>query len=289
MAEGKPRLRPAHVGRDRDARAFRPAARWRWALLVLGLAGGIGGAFWMRHVHQVATVRASIADLHRDAIVPAAARVEAFRAKIEGWVMEAAKAEPEAWADPSLDLAALHAAQGAYLRVPAKAAQSSDTLARAALQMGPDAITRCLGISPISLRGLYVGLGFLSPHWMTDVDRTDGLMRLRVLENQLGRHVQRDLPLLLHAIDSDYFLLVLQHGEHRAEGPVDVFLWDLRRDRPLLRARTEPRGLLLPVRVEMDGAPLSARSKADPRSAGANDCAIASQVQAVARAAGDGP
>ena len=60
---------------------------------------------------------------------------------------------------------------------------------------------------------------------------------------------KRDLPNLMAQIDSDYFLLVLQRGESRREEPVDVFLWDLRKDILLLSMRTVANGKLVPVRL----------------------------------------
>jgi hypothetical protein len=254
--------------------------RWRWAALLVVVVGLIGGMFWWRHARQVEQLRSGMEQLHRERVAPAAARIGEFRHRLEGWITTAATKEPEPWADPDLKISDLHGAQGVYLRIPADAARSPEAIRQAAREMQPDAITRCLGLNPISLRGMYERLEFLSPRWVDRIHTEDRVMRLRVLEDQLGRHVRRDLPVLLHTLESDYFLLTLQHGPTRAEGPVDVFLWDLKGGRPLLRTRTESKGILLPVRVDMGDAP-GTTGKLDPRTAGANDCSIASQVKSL--------
>ena len=83
-------------------------------------------------------------------------------------------------------------------------------------------------------------------------------------------------------MQADWFLLVLQQGENRRDHPVDVFLWDLRRNRQLLRARIQGHGLLVPVRLAFEGqTPAPASGRPQVRSGAANDCSIASQIRAL--------
>ena len=130
--------------------------------------------------------------------------------------------------------------------------------------MVPDAITRCLGIAPASARGLWEAGSLLMPEWLASVRSADGMMRLRVLDDELARRASRDLPALMSMLEAEYFLLVLEHGETRRNGPVDVFLWDLERGDRVLSLRTEASGFLLPVRIAMPGAE---RTTARPREA----------------------
>jgi hypothetical protein len=249
--------------------------------LVVVLLGAVAGAFYLQHVRQVERLRTGMERVHREQVTPAAGRILPFVDKLEQWTVAAAtEGAPEPWADPALRFAGLHDAQGVYLRLPAEAARSRQGIRQAAREMGRDAITRCLGIEPIPLRGLYDRTDFLSPRFLDGLHLENRVMRLRVMEDQLARHVRRDVPLLLHTVRSDYFLLVLQHAERRAEGPVDVFLWDIKRDRPLLRTRVESKGILLPVRVDMGGAK-GPRTKPDLKSPGAQDCSIAAEVKAL--------
>lgn len=274
------RLKPARLASRKEGSPFKEGLPWKWILLGGGFAVVLGLFFWLRQSNRAETLRRDMHALHGEVVAPAAERVNGFRHRLERSVQQAAEEEPEPWVDPRLDLSGLHGAQGLYLRIPAEDAQSPDRLADAARAMGEDAFARCMGLSPISVRGLYERLGFLSPEWLEQVDEADGLMRLRVLDDELARHVKRDLPILLHMTRSDYLLLVLEHGT-KGDDPVDVYLWDLRDDQPLLRTRVQAEGALLSARISMGDAPRRA-AEATSQSGGARECAIAAEVKALA-------
>jgi len=149
--------------------------------------------------------------------------------------------------------------------------------------MGADALIRCLGIAPASARGLYQAGAFLTQAWVDEARTTPERIRLRVLDEQLARSVQVDVPAIATLLSAQYFLLVIQQGQSRRDAPVDVYLWDLREDRPLLRARVQGRGLLLPVRLRFDGVAPAPRPETPPsvHSIGAFDCSIAAQIKAL--------
>ena len=221
--------------------------------------------------------------LHESELSEVSERYLGFRRRLEELVMQAHEAgEPESWADPRLNISGLRSGEGLYLRIPADWADSSERIEGAALAMERDAITRCLGLAPASVRGLYEKGFFLTPEWVDQVRNEDSMMELRVLDDQLGRHIQVDAPVVLSMMQADWFLLVLQQGESRRDAPVDVYLWDLRRSRQLLRARIQGRGLLVPVRLRFEGTnPAPAPGRPDVRSGGATDCSIASQIRAL--------
>jgi hypothetical protein len=93
--------------------------------------------------------------------------------------------------------------------------------------------------------------------------------------------VQVDVPVVVSMLQADWFMLVLQQGENRRDAPVDVFLWDLRRNRPLMRARIQGRGLLVPVRAHFEGVPSAPAAHRSLTSGAAQDCSIASQIRAM--------
>jgi hypothetical protein len=87
----------------------------------------------------------------------------------------------------------------------------------------------------------------------------------------------------LSTLQTDWFLLVLEQGAERRSAPVDVFLWDLKRDQKLLATRVQARGALMPMRVRSSGAPAAPRVTADDLDgSGATDCSIASQIKELA-------
>ncbi len=274
-------LEPAQY-EEQERRAFAPKTPWRWIFAIAGGLAFIAGYYNWRERSKAAATQSGIEASHRAHVVPVRERVNTFRERIESWVIEAAAEAPETWAHPQLNLAGLHRAQGIYLRIHASEAIDAASIMNAARGMDPDAITRCLGLSPTSLKGFYDRVEYLAPEWLEEVEAAaDDNLRLRMYEEQLRVRVERDLPLMLDSARSDYFLLVVQHGDNRRAHPVDVFLWDLRRGEALLRTRTRARGALIPVRVALGNTPAGTARPPAQRS-GVTDCSIASQVRAAA-------
>ena len=176
----------------------------------------------------------------------------------KGWnvgFQQAAQQVPETWATPHLELSSLSRKQGIYLRIHESQAEESISIREAAQTMQPDAITRCLGLSPVSLKAFYDRVNYLDPQWLNSVEQAEQVLELQVLKEQLQNRIEHDFPLMLDIAQSDYFLLVVQHGENRREHPVDVYLWDLRKQEQLLRVRTRARGTLIPVRIALGNNP----------------------------------
>ena len=272
-------LEPARPG-DEGKPEYAPRFPWRWVVLGLVAFGVLGGGYYLREQSKQAALREQIQQAYDQQLGQVVDRYRGFRSKLEGWVTEAGEAgEPERYVDPRLRIAALHSGQGLYLRLSGEQAKTPEGIAEGALAMEQDAITRCLGISPISIRGFYEKGDFLMPGWIDRAEDADGMMRLRVIDDELARYSDRDLPAIMNAMQSQYFLLVIDRGETRNTGPVDVYLYDLRGDRRLLAVRTEPEGILIPVRVNVEGAPPSPRIAPRFDSPGAAECSIAAQVK----------
>jgi hypothetical protein len=265
---------------------YMPKIRWG---LVLGIIASIVLAvsfYRAREGQRSDELRRQLLESHERELSTIAERYQAFRSRIERWTIEAATAgEPEQLVDPRLRIAGLHDGEGLYLRLLASDATSPEGVARGATSMETDALTRCLGIAPMSTRGLYEHGEFLMPEWVEGVRDERDFLRLRVLDEQLAGHISADLPVIATLMQAEYFLLVLQQGENRRDAPVDVYLWDLREERQLLAARIQARGVLLPVRIRslVPEAPVAPAPEAPPSmtSGGAHDCAIASQIKAL--------
>ena len=105
---------------------------------------------------------------------------------------------------------------------------------------------------------------------------------LSALENEMKRRTEQDLAASTTAFSADYLLTVLEHGDSRAESPVDVFLWRLSADGDelLLSARVTSRGVLVPARIALPGVEVG-RAQPLRSSAIADDCSIASQLKAL--------
>lgn len=285
-APEKPALKPARPEPDEQGEraSYMPRLPWRWIVLFGGLLALVYGGYQVRERQRADALRAQLLDTYQGNLQGLSDRYVAFRERIERWTIEAAEAgEPEQWVDPRLRISGLHAGEGLYLRLPATHAVDAEHIEGAALSMQTDALTRCLGIAPASARGLYESGQFLTREWIEEVRGTSDFMRLRVIDEQLARSSEVDVPAIASMLQAQYFLLVIQQGENRRDAPVDVYLWDLREDRQLLRARIQASGILIPVRLRFEGVPQAPQPAGHPEifSGGAHDCSIAAQIKAL--------
>ncbi|NOY90773.1 MAG: hypothetical protein GXP55_06135 [Deltaproteobacteria bacterium] len=261
---------------DLDAASFAPKLPWR--LMVTGalvLVSVIGGYFYRQHV-QLTALRESIVGEYVRGVEPDARRLRGFRQELEDMIIDAASRAPETEVAPELHFSAMHDARGLYLRIRAADAGSREDIARGSSRMLPDAFTRCLGLAPTSLRGLFERGEFLSTSWPERLREANTSLRLRVIQDELRRHIRRDLPLFTELLDADYFLLTLERGD----GVFDVFLWDLHHGQLLLRTRARPSGLLVPVRIDFEGVQ-APRYRRQPHPVGAAECSIAASLKAL--------
>jgi hypothetical protein len=278
-------LRPARPDAElgRDA-SFLPRLPWRWVLLVVGVVVALVAAYQFSKRRRAEGERTAVlAALRDDAVVDLSERYLAYRERLETMIVRAANGdEPEDWADPRLNIAGLRSGDGLYLRITLHDATARERVAHGALTMVPDSITRCLGLQPTSVRGLYEKGDFLTPEWADAVRDETELTPLRTRARELSEKLRIDGPALAAMMEADWFLLVIQRGENRAQHPVDVYLWDLRQNRQLLRARIQGRGILMPVRMEFSGVN-NPDAPARPRAqtGAANDCSIGSQILAL--------
>lgn len=265
---------------------YMPKIPW---VAVLGVVIAIVSAYSFyqaREGQRADELRRQILATHTEQLTSIAERYQAFRTRLERWTIEAAQAgEPERHVDSRLRIAGLHDGPGLYLRIRASDAGDAESIARGALAMDQDAITRCLGIAPSSARGLYEHGDFLMPEWTDQVEHERDFLRLRVLDEQLARHITADVPVLATLMQARYFMLVVQQGENRRDAPVDVYLWDVASGAQLLATRIQADGVLLPVSIRsmVPEAPDAPRPATPPSmtSGGANDCSIASQLKAL--------
>lgn len=278
----RPRLTPARPDTP-EAASYRPRFPLRWIILAITLTTTVTVGFRIKERGKAAALRQQILSVHEQELGPAKERYQAFRQRVEALVHEAAADDPPApYVHPQLKLAGLRSGKGLYLRIPRAAGGDPGQLASAATRMEQDALVRCLGLTAASARGLYEQGGFLSDEWAEETRQEEGVMELRVRDEMLAQHIERDLPSILSLLKSQWLLLVLQGEEARGEGPVDVYLWDLSADTKLLSARIQPRGIYLRARIAgKDARPHLAKEGGALAAGSAQDCSIAAQLQAL--------
>jgi len=278
MAEPR-KLKPATPSTP-EAAAYMPRIPWRWIVLGTTFFATVVTGYTLKEKNKADTLRQQILSVHEEQLEPAKKRYREFRDKIEGLVLQAgAEAEPKTIIDPRLNLGGLRAGRGLYLRVPKDQAADEAKLEASARAMDSDAITKCMGLTAVSARGLYEQGAFLENDWAEETREQEGVMELRVADEVLARHIKADLPSVLGLLRSNWFLLVLQTGDNRRDAPVDVYLWDLATTDLLLRTRIQARGALLKAHILSEGAPRGALELGNDGAS--HDCSIAAQLLAL--------
>jgi hypothetical protein len=274
------RLTPARPHSHNESAGYLPKIPWRYTLLgTLALLIVIGGYLWKERQKAVA-LRASIVRVHETQLAPAREAYVAARAKLERLIIAAANAPPDDFVDPRFHLPGLRSGSGIYMRIPLADATSSTAITKATNAMQPDTIPSCLGLAPVSARGLYETGAFLLPEFIADLQQQNSVMHLRVQDDVLSRHIRADLPSIMNMIHSQWFMLVLEEGENRRDAPVRAYLWDLAREQLLLRARVRSQGILITSHILSKGLdPERAPQRNELNAVAANDCSIAGAIK----------
>jgi len=272
-----PELTPAEFDGVRRNR-YRPQLPWARIGFVVLLATLIGGAYFWRQKVRADELRARIQALHAEQVAPILAALRATRRDLEAKALEAKSGAAERLVETKVPLSALHGEKVVYLRVRAPDLASKEALHAAIESEGTDAIGACLGLELTPLSALSDVPEVLTAKWLASADETNDMQRLSVREEQLRRAIERQLPALKERVPVDYFLLLVVQGKSRLRDPVDVFLWDLRRNELVLRSRTENRGRLITVRSQIGPKSESAKPTGDPIVTA--DCSIAAHIKA---------
>jgi len=285
MPDSPERLIPAQPQAEDDDRAYMRRIRWRWIIFGAIALVAVITVHRVREKQKADALRSQIVRVHETELKELSGRYQALRGKIEKWIIQASGKIADNFIDPRLNIDGLRKGKGLYLRLRFAYAVSKEKIAAYAVRERPDAIAQCLGLEPAWARELYEKGRFLMPKWLDEVRRSTDVMRLRVIDDELALRIRRDLPKVADLLKSDWFLLVLQHGETRHDEPVDVFLWDIKRGESLLRARIKAKGMLVPIRFDAKDAPApSTPPSSESLGAAADDCSIAAKIKAMAGA-----
>lgn len=274
-----PRLKPAIPDVD-GKQPYMPRVPWKWIGLGAVAFGLLASLLFYLGRRSDLEIRTQIVSTLDGPLAEPSQAYRAFRTKLEQWTIQAAKAgEPPTHVDPRLRFSELHKGKGLYLRLREDDAKSAEQIAKAIETFQIDAIPRCLGVAPTSLRTFYQQGTFLLPKWQESAKTETESSQLEVIKMELELRAERDLPNLLEMTKFDYFLLVIQRGETRKNEPVDVYLWNLRSNKLLLSMRTIANGRLVPVRLPGVEAPKKAVVLDSPA---AHDCSIAAALKEAA-------
>ncbi|MGB0678307.1 MAG: hypothetical protein ACPGUV_01430 [Polyangiales bacterium] len=275
------RLKPAELDLGGEERRYLPRLPWIKILLGLSLVAAFVGSYVWQEAQKERRLRQRLRRTLTHEIKPYAAKVAHFHRRLFRLTQSANQRIPTTWAHPQLRLIHLRQRRGVYLRIPQEAAQDPKRLAKAAVEAEADRLTACLGLRPTHLASFFAKSGFFRGEGWTRLQRTEGMLELRVLKDEIRRRSERDLPLLLRLSRSEYFWLVLERGKDRFSGPVDFFIWDLSTGKRLLQMRAKPHALkVIRAQLHTSGAK-PAPNTPTPVSPNASliDCGLAAQLR----------
>lgn len=276
-------LQPARPDPEGGSRpSYLPRFPWKWVLIGGSALGLFIGGYVYRQTEKTNAIRSQVRAAYGRIDDTVGRRYRTLRERIERLVIaEAARDDVETFRDPRLRFTPLHRAKGLYMRVPHERAGRAVDIAAAMREMEPDAITRCLGILPLSVRGLYDRARVFEPEWRARLSTADSEIPLRALDDELANYARRDLPALARLLShTEYLLLVLEEPPSRRTSPVRIAMWDMRREpQLLLRHRTQGEGLVIAARVHIAGRHVGRRPTEPAGEMGALDCSIASAMK----------
>ena len=272
-----PELTPAEFDGVRRNR-YRPRLPWTRIGFVVLAAVLVAGAYFWRQKVRADELRARIQALHAEQVAPVLEALERIRADLSAKALAAKSGAATRLVQAEEPLSSLHDKELVYLEVRASELTSEESLRAAAQSEAEDAIGACLGLKLTPLSALSDVPEVLTPQWLERANETNDMQRLSVREEQLSRAIERELPALKQRVPVDYFLLLVVQGKSRLRDPVDVFLWDLRNDRLVLRSRTQNRGRLITVRSQIGPRSETATAAGDPVVTA--DCSIAAHIKA---------
>lgn len=283
MTDEITQLRPARPDPEGKRPSYMPRLPWKWI-------GGLGlffslsiGTCQIRERQEVAAMKASVLKAQQTQLGSLATRYNKLAGQVYRFTTAAGQRRPESYVDPRLKLSVLGSGKGVYLRLKANDAVDTPHIQSGGLDMQPDAIPACLGLSPVWFPELYAHGTFLEPRFTDQAKSADTVLKLRVIAEELRQRSQRDLPFVAEALNAQWFMLVLERGDNRRDAPVDAYIWDLRDDTLLFSGSAQADGVLVSARIAVAGT-TPGQYAAGKQSGAAQDCSIAAKLRALSGA-----
>jgi hypothetical protein len=274
-------LEPARPEAGENPSEYMPRIAWKWVIGIGAFLTLSIGTCRLRDRQELESLRHAVRGTYDADLAPVVKRYASVSEHVRHHVLAAAEKPAERYVDPRLKLDVLGTSPGLYLRIRATDGRRGDALFSDSATLPPDAIARCLGLAPADANDLLRRGSFLEPDFIAQAEEADSIMKLRVVAEEMRQRSERDLPTLAESLKAKWFLLAVERGESRQHGPVDIYLWDIDEDSLLLSAHTESHGALVAARIAVGGVTPQAYPDG-AQTGGAQDCAIANSVRAIA-------
>jgi hypothetical protein len=261
---------------DSDAE-FRPRVRWVFWIPIAIFVVGMVTAYFITERRKERRLRTQLLSEHALLTESLAPPYRELRGKIERLIVSAAGPWQGTYTAPGFTMQQLAREPVLYGRVRLNEVHNAREAAASIQHRYPDQVAACMGLEIEWVHQVYFRGDFLMPDYVESVRHEDGSMRLSALRQDLEFRLRRDTPDIVQWTRRRYLVLSVDEAALSIDGPTRVYVWDLRNEQILLRARGDSSdSMLIPVRIAGipgGGAPIPHAS--DRLTLTQHDCAVA--------------
>lgn len=259
---------------------FLPRVRWHiWLPILLGILM-FSLAYWRFDQQREARVRARLLSEHTLLTAELAPRYREVRSRIERLAFTTVGAWQGSFRADGFTLEDLSRARVIYGRMRLGEVSRREDVDRSIRRRFPDQVATCLGLDVAQAYEFFRKGDFLMPTYIEGVQRARGSDRLRALRGDLEFRLRRDTHDISEMSGLRYFVLSVDEAALSIEGPTRVYIWDLRDERLLLRARgAGDDAMVIPVQIAgITGRPQPSQSR-PTLTVTEHDCSVAGAVR----------
>lgn len=279
-AGGRPQ-RGMISGDEIASMGFMPRVRWRlWIPVVLVLVSFIA-AYRVFDMQREAKYRARLLSEHAMLTADLAPNYRAFRSKVERLAFSAVGNWQGNFKADGFTRAELLRTPVLYGRVRLGELHRIEDIDASIRRRYPDQVASCAGLEVQQAFELYRKGDFLMPGYIESVRGAQGSDRIRALRGDLEFRLRRDTAPITEMMALRYFVLSVDEAALSIDGPTRVYVWDLRTEQLVLRARGEGQdSVIVPVRIAgMPGGGQTVPQVNSGLTLSLHDCSIAAAVR----------
>ena len=264
----------------REDLPFLPRIQWRFWAPILALVVGFPSFWSLKRAREARHLRARLLVDHATLTATLGPQYRATRSFLERVTSDAVGPYAGEMRSPELTLDALAAEPVLYGRVRVHEVNSPAEVAASLRHRYPDQLTACLGVEASLARELFDKGAFLLPDFVESVRTAPSAERLHALREDLLYRLRRDTSFIVEALRRRYFVLAVDEAHASVDGPTRVFVFDLRSQRQVLRARDAGTGVrVIPFAIAgVTSHPVGVRALSGESVSG-HDCSVANAVR----------
>lgn len=266
---------------SRDELNFLPRIRWRFWIPILMVVAIFVVAYFVSEARRTKRLRAQLLAEHALLTEPLAPPYRQLRHRIERLTYSVVGPWQGTYVAPGFTFAELTREPVLYGRVRLGEIHRIEDVDPSIRHRYPDQVAACLGVEVNLVRELFAKGDFLMPSYVDSVRRIESDDRLAALRQDLQFRLRRDTPDLVLWSRRRYFVLAMDEAAVSIDGATRVYIWDLRNEQVVLRARSQgTETVILPVRIA--GLPGGGRPVPPPTArftVSQHDCAVATVVR----------